>query len=452
MEIFTTTALILSILIYHFTDSYHRTYRSALHKMILPSRPEPEFEELPAEVRLIIMRHIDDLATLGSLLHASPTTFRVFQDNSADVVNSVLRPGEGSELNDLARIAIGIRLSETDCETLSDFNVKYIRKIGKTNAQIWQGSGLQALFGPLQKDLPADTYREFAGTAYEIWVHTQACLKHYLDRFMELTPCHMFDGKFKYGVGAKRAWHERPQGYECFTYHAGRPSPAEEHEVTRAFWRFQIEYELQNAVSEGRLPWPEADAQRLFPVQPGWLWDDENDQFTSIMGTVSDYLKATEKRHGLSPVRPDSGRHRQFPPPLYDTPIEWPAEEEINAQEPNLERLCDNHKLERHPHPGVSFWNVLSSDRRCPLWGIPFEPFRQFGFAIWDLQRFCLMGLLTPSETLWTRPGSRHGMYFAWHSLLTEEQLTENDRAADDSQDTIDQTSLALGFYRQSLH
>lgn len=403
-----------------------------------PAPAPAMYETLALELMEMIMERTSDFATFCSLMYASPRTRSRFTGYSAWYTDINMHPGEGSEIHDLIRLMIAIRLSQVNCPNLNAFINMYVLPIGQDNAG-------QDLFPEIPYDLPDDTYYSIFLTAYRVWWHTQCCLKYYMDRFVNLKPRHLANKSFRYGPPTTCPWRERPDSYECSKYNTGRPSRLEEEHVTRTLLRLQVQYELQNAAAEGNLGWPAQDIQSLFPLQPGFLWVDEQaDGSSPLMDSIMEYLQATEQHWGLAPVDPSSMQPRQLPRPMWNVPISWPDSEDLEPSQ-----KCQPDQLTLHPQPGREFWDELRVDDKSPLSQVDFEPFQKLGFAIWDLQRLCAFGLLEPSEEIWNNKDSRHGMYFAWRSVLTNEELAESDYLAERRYATMIQAAGLRKSYRQ---
>lgn len=403
----------------------------------IPPPPDPNYEELPTELRGIVLESLGDLATLCSLMYASPRTRSLFYDNPARCVDANVWSGKGSDIHDLVRIFIAIRLSQFKYQSLTEFHQECVSKIGEDTGE--------DLFPPIPTDLPADKYYDIVLTAYRVWWHTQCCLKYYMDIFMNLKPQLPTNVSFQYGPSSSRPWRRTPQTYRCSTYHAGPPSASEEHHVARAFWRLQVEYELQNSINEGNIEWAPDSVQYILPVDRSFLWgDEENDPSTAIMDTILNYLEATLQNPRSSPVANSSSHLQRLPRPIEDIPINWPEREDID-----LSRQCESDQLTRHPQPGLEFWALLQGDSCSPLPSVWLDPFLELGFAIWDLQRFCALGLLRPSEFIWHSEAARHGMYCAWRSIMRADDLAENDLKSDEAQDVIDQREAGRRSFGQ---
>lgn len=420
-----------------------------------PSSPHLE-GDVPPELRAIIMECTGDLADVCRLIYASPKALSVFNNYGRHITNAIVRPGKGSEINDMICIVIGLRLSQIGGQSMDDFHQRYVRSIGQTtNDDEFPPGGIESLYPPIPMDLCSAANREIIVTAYRVWWHAQGCLKYYMDRLMALKPSHLVDPTFQYGVNTKRPWHERPEGYHCSVYHTGHPSASEEYVIVRTLWRLQIQHELQNAAIQGRLAWPKQDIDALFPVQADWLWgDDDDDDGDEVMTIILDYLHATEQHWGYDSIPDDDSTHqRRLPRAMYSLPIHWPEQEPIPP-----ERQCSLETLTKYPHPGLQFWELLRRGPRSPLPYVPPQPFRRFGFAIWDLQRFCALGLLSPDERIWNFAASRQGMYFAWRSILADNLLVQIDRVSDERKDKAElmnrywtQLSYEMALFRGCL-
>lgn len=211
--------------------------------------------------------------------------------------------------------------------------------------------------------------------------------------------------------------------YGCTTYHAGPPSVSEVHLVALAFWRAVVEYELQNAISQGRIRWDSDSTQHIFPVNRAFVWgEEENDPSALLMYSIQDYLEVSKAKQR----QPNTSGLQQLSDSFIKIPISWPDRQDIDSS-----RRCSPDQLAAHPQPGVEFLDLLRGDARSPLPNISPDPFLDRGFAIWDLQRFCALGLLRPSNSIWHKESARHPIYCAWRSILPAILLEENDSEAE---------------------
>ena len=390
-----------------------------LSNPVVLAYPEPSFDELPRELHEMIMEGTNDLATICSILYASPQASRVFNACPVQITNTGLRPGLGSQIDDMIRIWIAIRLGEIDSANISEFYRDYISRIGQP--------GLKNMFDKLYSS-DRNMCREIVVTAYRVWWHTQCCLKFYMDRFRELRPLYPSNPSFRYRGSPTVPWRRRPQTQEMYRFHAGPPSAREELTVARALWRIQIEYALQNAyMANNAYEWPAEDEGKLFPLDRGWIWDDsDDDEFKCIMATVDEYVRVVRVRRDLR-VIPDDDTFttRRLPKAQVSLPFTWD-----NADIEGEDVQCTSDSIRAHPHPAMKFWNYLTEDHCSPLQNVRFEEFIEFGFSIWDLQRFCASWLLTPDDAIWdpTNTDARSRLYFAWRSILSRDVLKEYDR------------------------
>ncbi|RJE24065.1 hypothetical protein PHISCL_03601 [Aspergillus sclerotialis] len=390
-----------------------------------PNIPNPPatFDDLPPELVMMILREIDDPLTLGSMLNASPRAMRVFHLSPTDITGPVLYPGEGSAIHDMICIVAAIRMGKITSPSLNHFYNQYISRIGQTGGS----RTLEHILDTMNRN-DSNRCRWIPETVYKVRWHTKRCLKYYMDRFMTLRTERPRDPNFQYANHPLPPWRRRVVSYWPATYSTGRPTAQEEFLVLRAFWRLQIEYELQNAYIAGILHWPQDEAS-LFPFDRSQIWaESDDDEFKAIMATVSEYVRANKDQDYPIIADNDTQTLRRLPRTQKSWSFTYRAPDDLPE---SLE--CDDESIRAHPQPGVQFWDMLCWDPFSPLQGIPFDHFVQFGFAIWDLQRFCARYLLSPDESIWTQTNTnaRARLYFTWRRLLTAQQRRDIDARSD---------------------
>jgi hypothetical protein len=112
------------------------------------------------------------------------------------------------------------------------------------------------------------TIRSLLVTSREITHMSLRCLELHLGRFNRLRPEVPVDKEADFShCGSPKnpniyPWASRPEGRKVHTRRAGPPCWAEDQRVIRAFWRFQLIYDLKRAVAMGLIRWsPESIAE-----------------------------------------------------------------------------------------------------------------------------------------------------------------------------------------------
>lgn len=378
-----------------------------------------KFDDLPAELVEVILQNVQDMDTLSNILRASPMALRVFHNYPTSILGSVLKPGRGSEIEDMMGIVAAIRLGKITSSSLNDFCNDYLNRIGKAGSR-----HLSHMLDTMNMN-DKDRCLWIPETAYKVRWHTNGCLKYYMDRFMALRleePCDLF---FQYEDHETPPWRRRVASSGIQRYHSGPPSAREELVVLGAFWRTQIEYELQNAFIAGTLDWPD-DKDDLFPFDVEDIWGVPNDfEFMSVMYAVSEYVKAVKDADYPTIADDDDQTPRRLPAAKRSWPFTYPAADDLPE---GLE--CDAAADQKHPHPGVQFWNLLRWHQCTPLHGVSFCEFHEWGFALWDLQRFCASKLLSPDEEVWDsnkKSRARDRLFYTWRKIVAPKERREID-------------------------
>lgn len=380
-------------------------------------------ECLAPELVLMIATQLPDLISLDSLLRASPNTFRIFNNgNAVKIIESVLSAGfTHPHIRVIICVMALIRSSTLPISTLDGFR-KQVTLEAMENRTFTPGSS----FSPthlFQNTTPA-VLRSILAATRRITCLTLNCLEHYLARFRSLRPQHLVDREFHWhGI---QPWEVKPPRRSYQTQEVGPPSCVEEQRVFRAFWRIQMICDLKKAASYSMLSWPADDIERLNSAEPIELFyqealyirlyrEEPHPEFEEIR-SVMHYMREVQREDSMRQLDRTSRFlevQRGMPCPV---PVEsdW-VELEIPSQ--------GVRHYDSYVDPGMNFFGYGFS----PLRNISFGPFRSLGFAFWDLQRLAAYGLLPPLEEAWDHFQTTFYL-FAWQSVLTADELAEQDR------------------------
>ncbi len=396
------------------------------------------FESLPTEILLNIVCNITDLASLDSLIRASPRVNSAFDRFAVEITNAVLSSGYTHD--DTKALILEI----TDIRS-SRFRIGDLREFKLFMSQpllVVSGREESQASPTLPRDTDPKIIRTVLATARRLTGMTLDCLEFYLRSLTSTRPQMLVDTTFKFwshthtvdGNIYVPAFKEK---------HTGRPVPVrdidpftweEMQRVYRAFWRLQLIYDVKLAAIKGRLPWTSEDhriLQRsygpdLFRRHPVHV-QEEVKEFRS----VADYI-------GLG-YGPDRMRHFHslLKQEIVCTPAPCFSE---------LERAYTLPAPGQHDHvklcsasPGLQFW---TRNRRTalpdtqpwtysPLSLIGFEYFQEFGFAFWSAERLRARACLPPDNQEAHRLlagnspdyGRDHEVFYTWLSILTPQQL-----------------------------
>ncbi|KAL0943116.1 uncharacterized protein CTRU02_201002 [Colletotrichum truncatum] len=370
------------------------------------------FGRLPEELQLQIIKLSPDLSSLWSLAQASSTVGGVLDRSPLEIVEAVLELTVPLQTRRLMRAVLRGRAL---CFPASLSEARRIATIDSTAAT--DGTP------PLDSD-QVRVVRSFLATAENIHAWSHACLDHLIKRSMELRPSTLV--RLGTGQSCQETFQRAESHDDHLPRHTGPPSWVEEQRMTKAFWRLQFFIELQRAGESGHLGahWPGQDVDMLLTSTLGEFYevfDFERQQIltaydffltiTSRPGTMQISLR--DNAHGLPTILQTEGTISNLMGPCAEQPSFGFGEDTFHQGPEHL----DTTPMSYH------FQDIMSGHdpKGSPLMGIPFEPYRKFGFAIWDNKRMIDLGLRDPkSKSIFK---NRTFYYFRWRSILTEEEL-----------------------------
>ncbi|KAK8044968.1 hypothetical protein PG993_004992 [Apiospora rasikravindrae] len=397
---------------------------------------DANLERLPPELLIPILMNLSGLESLDSLLQASPAAFRVFDANGADIFESVFSAAKiHPTIASLIRITAYIRNSSLPPH-VHDLSSLRNCIVGESMSYEWNPPRWPHPPCPLPSALPATVMRGILASHRKIVHFGISCLEYYLGRFNALRPEHLADKDFYYddddGTTDSKydyvgAWQLNPPR---------EPFPR----VLRAFWRLELFKSVRIAIDAGRLGWsPDVQVHEFTRrevttnvlkfyhavegyVAPtgscGWpqghyIDDDDprlgtglqHDIEAELIQTIEAYV-ADNKHRTTAPNASQHTRDRPTPAPLEPQDLE--ASYDVFGA-----TLRFYYKASR-PN---DHWGSPSS----PIRHVAFEPFRRFGFAIWDEKRMAAAGFL--SKYGWD--DDFEDCVTAWRSILDKEMLDE---------------------------
>jgi hypothetical protein len=271
-------------------------------------------------------------------------------------------------------------------------------------------------------DRAAAVVRSLLATAENVHAWSHACLEHLIRITMELRPSTLI----KSGIGrSSREMFENSESRKDYLpQYTGPPSWVEEQRMIKAFWRLQFFLELHGAGSQGHLGtyWPRREVDVLSQRSADGFYDLSNGQREQIL-TACDFLDAVISG-AITSVEAVHDNAYNLPTIRW---VEGTVSRCSCAEPLSIERDKDTFRqgpehLDQTPM-GYRFYSRMSSDQWLdgwpPLLGFPFQPWRKFGFAIWDDKRMVDLGMLHTKN-----PFKRHPTHsFRWFSILHEEDL-----------------------------
>ena len=362
-------------------------------------------EQLPAELLLKVLCFTPDLSSLHSLLLASARVSRAFPQAARHVTDAVISASLPPLTQAAARAVVRIRVSAHECRCVDDVRALHHEQTPP----------------PLPSAAAPALLRRFVALAHQIHCLTHACLESYLERCTtSLRPILPPDRRFPRALNGGPVLPPREDGTPYEIPAQEPPSWIEEHRVLRSMWLVQAVYELQRARLDGRLVWTKAEMaslERLSAVDFRGLrcYGCESEQLL----TVVDFLgQLSGERTGSTPIA-----FRMPQPPCagqgsfhYICALELQFGFRQDKWDQGRDRL--------HSNPlGFGFNRSIASGPRSPLQCISFEPYRRYGFAIWDNKRLTSLGFFHGDKArAWLQPDD---LYFIWRSILTDEEVEE---------------------------
>ncbi|KAK8112658.1 hypothetical protein PG984_013184 [Apiospora sp. TS-2023a] len=362
-------------------------------------------ERLPPELLVPILMNLSGLECLDSLLQASPAAFRVFNAYGADIFESVFSAGEIHQTTaSLIRITAYIRNSSLPPH-VHDVSILRNCIVGESMSYEWK---------PPRWPHPLPFAAGASG-------HRYACTT---------------DSKYDY-VGA---WQLDPPREPFPVCDMGPPTWVEEQRVFRTFWRLELFKSVRIAIDAGRL---------------GWSPDDGVDKFTrrEVTTNVLQFYHAVEgyiaptgscewpEGHfiGNDDPRLGFGLRHDLEAELIQTIEAYVADSKHRMTVPNASQHTRDRPAPAPLEPrdleashdvfGTTLRFFYKASRPNDHWGSPsspikhvaFEPFRRFGFALWDEKRMAAAGFL--DECGWDEGFG--DCVTAWRSILDKEMLEE---------------------------
>jgi hypothetical protein len=192
------------------------------------------------------------------------------------------------------------------------------------------------------------------------------------------------------------------------------PSWVEEQRFFKALWRIQFLSELKLARNEGRVNWTGDDLRALESTSLINFYSIKPWELDQIL-TTWEFIQELRAREGVN-----SDSISQLPTAFLG--------ESFNANcapQPCLDLKKDPFQqgeeyLGLAPMSYIFQRTFIARDPKfSPLQGMPFKPYRKFGFAIWDDKRMTDLGFAEPGKQVIL---DTLKYYYVWYSVLTEEE------------------------------
>jgi hypothetical protein len=283
-------------------------------------------------------------------------------------------------------------------------------------------------------DRAAAAVRSLLATAENVHAWSHACLEHLVRKSMQLRPSTLIE------TGPGRTYREKFENAESakdyMPQYTGPPSWVEEQRVIRSFWRLQFFLELQSAGNEGRLGthWLGQEIETLLKSSPDGFYDMcDSDGFYNALDfqreqilTACDFLGAVTSG-AITSVEAVHNNANELPTIRW---IEGTVPRCCCAEPPPIDDKKDfffqgRKNLDTTPM-SYKFQYFMSmcdqlEDSGPVLLAFPFQPWRKYGFAIWDDKRMADLGMRDPKGKSFLRNRMKYS--FRWFSVLTKEDL-----------------------------
>ncbi|CAN9171652.1 unnamed protein product [Alternaria alternata] len=370
------------------------------------------FGRLPEELRIQIIKLSPNPWSLWCLTYASPVMGGVLDRYPLEILEVVLDAAVPGTTRRLIYAVLKVRLQRFPA-SLAEAKEVFRAKLTEV------ADDMRSF--PL--DRAAEAVRSLLTTAENVHTWSHACLEHLIQKSMEMRPSTII----KQGGGSPYdlwcIFDNAESRKDYVPQYTGPPSWVEEQRVVQAFWRLQFVLELQDVGDKGCLSshWSRQETNALSNISVDRFFDRCQQTFTAhdflsavTSGDITSVEAFDDNAHGLPMIR-----WTQVPAPRCSCaqPLFFEPKQDFFQQ--GVEQL-DNYNGQK----AIRMHNHMSSmplDGIPYLFNIPFDPFRKFGFAIWDGKRMTDLGMQSGN------PKSKLGNYpfdsFRWWSLLTEEEI-----------------------------
>jgi hypothetical protein len=374
------------------------------------------FGRFPEELRIRVIKLSPDPLSLRNLTHASPAMGRVLDRYALEIVEVVLDVTVPVQIRRLMGAVLKARFSRFPA-SLSE-----AQKVAKTDSTVVT-KGMRST----RMDRAAAAVRSLLATAENVHAWSHACLEHLVRKSIELRPSTLIE------KGPGRTSREQFENAEsCKDYlpqYTGPPSWVEEQRMIKSFWRLQFFLELQGASNKGGLGtcWPRQEVEALSKSSPDGFYDMFNFEREQTL-TACDFFGAVTSG-AITLVAAVHDTAYRLPTIRW---IERTVPKCSCAEPPSFERNKDNffqgpENLDAN-QMSYRFQRFMSNcdqyeDAGPVLLAFPFQPWRKYGFAIWDGKRMADLGMRDPIGKSFLRNRMKYS--FRWFSILTEDDLRD---------------------------
>lgn len=235
------------------------------------------FHSLPPEIILTVMDNIADLETLATLVKASSLAWRCFGTHGIAIAERVLSKDPMHErTKEAIRTISYIREGRLPAYNLLTFQ----RRVACYGIRHRVPRRARKAFKPrhFPEGCSPTTIRGILMTAHLICFRTVDCIDYYMTRFRTLQPKRPIDGQFRMPEYSLLVLRRLDPEFRIVKPPETEPPLdwEEEADVTRAFWRCQLIYDLKHAVRSGVITnWNRRNVDKLMAMTVPEVYDME---------------------------------------------------------------------------------------------------------------------------------------------------------------------------------
>ncbi|RAO68066.1 uncharacterized protein BHQ10_004078 [Talaromyces amestolkiae] len=396
---------------------------------------------LPTEILIEIVKLLPNFSSLWALMSAFPRFEFLFLQLPFEIFDTFLEKETPPCIQALMRVALVTRISPSWFPDIKDVTKHMSRH--KTFDLYFEALP-QHIEEPHLTSKVAFAVRDMVEVAHKIHAVAHACLEYYVRKSMTIKP-ERWDASLPPFDHSQLGG--QPQGLPIQPTPTGPPTYEEEQILIRLLWRLQVFTDLRAAAKQDYLrhwsvdecgkvqtwnvDWlfhyftPKSNREELFRTYiDSWNPYCEKEQFRSLMDFIVDITAAkTEYQPGLRELEAfmkdlpvdvyESGYHVTCLPPK---PILEIRRGPITIDDLLPATLSIDEMVEKPP-AGWRVYHQMTTDHRYYYSGVPFEPYRKYGFAFWQAERMGNLGFKEYDG--WEDDGSiLRVCYFVWQSIL----------------------------------
>ncbi|KAH6646873.1 hypothetical protein BKA67DRAFT_580785 [Truncatella angustata] len=380
------------------------------------SSPNDIFGCLPCEILLALLKLLPSLPSLWSLINASSVCSAQFDDCALEIIEAVMLASVPTTIQHIMRVTLRCQapgLQHTTLEQARD--VAKDIDINRRRARPLLIS-MPLNFNTFEVEAVQHTRlpRRLLSQAHNIHVLAHACTDHYIAASLAIRPHSLV--KLGPHSPVYRDKFESAEGRPYQPRETGPSSWVEEHRVIKALWLIQYFFELQVACEESRLDWPAEDLKSLQCAGLSTFFTLQRFEQQQLL-TVMEFLQV--KTHGHKEAGSLWLQQYRLPTEAFENTFISPCAQ-LMFFDPNEDHYQQGQEfLDKSPTSITFQYMMARNPNMSPLPGLPFDPYRKFGFAIFDDQRMTDLGLAEANRRALAFFVKYH---YSWFSILTQEE------------------------------